>query len=90
MALLGPEWRRPTVFYSSSFSVWRGLVGSGAGPWQSRRCLLPCCWRGGATAEPAMSSASLLAGRGLGGAGDVLCLVAGERCLGGAVDWQGV
>ena len=46
MALLGPERRRPTVFYSSSFSVWRGL----------------------------------------GGAGDVLYLVAGERRLGGAVE----
>ena len=29
MALLGPERRRPTVFYSSSFCVWRGLGGAG-------------------------------------------------------------
>ena len=93
MALLGPERRRPTVFYSSSFSVWRGLVGSGAGPRRSRRCPLsrcrraapqrsggnppPRCRQGGASAEPAMSSASLLVGRGLGGAGGVLCLVVG-------------
>ena len=101
MALLGPERRRPTVFYSSSFSVWRGLVGSGAGPRRSRRCLclvaggrrlsgaveilphvagrvgprlsrrcpLPRCWRGGASGEPAVSSASWLAPRGLGRAG---------------------
>ena len=82
MALLGPERRRPTVFYSSSFSVWRGLAGSDAGPRRSRRCPLsrcrraapqrsdgnppPRCRQGGASAEPAMSSASLLAGRGLG------------------------
>ena len=37
----------------------------------------PRCRQGGASAEPAMSSASLLAGRGLGGAGGVLCLVVG-------------
>ena len=93
MALLGPERRRPTVFYSSSFSVWRGLVGSGAGPRRSRRCPLsrcrraapqrsggnppPRCWQGGASAKPAMSSALLLVGRGLGGADGVLCLVVG-------------
>ena len=77
MALLGPERRRPTVFYSSSFAVWHGLVGSGAGPRRSRRCPLSHCQQGGASAEPAMSSASLLVGRGLGGAGGVLCLVVG-------------
>ena len=93
VALFGPERRRPTVFYSSSFSVWRGLVGSGAGPQRSRRCPLsrcrraaprrsggnppPRCRQGGASTEPAMSSASLLAGRGLSGAGGVLCLVVG-------------
>ena len=85
MDLLGPERQRPTVFYSSSFSMWRGLVGSGAGPRWSRRCPLsrsrraaprqsggnppPHCRQGGASAEPAMSSASLLVGRGLGGVG---------------------
>ena len=94
MALLGPERRRPTVFYSSSFSVWRGLVGSGAGPRRSRRCPLsrcrraapqrsggnpaPCCRQGGASAEPTMSSISLSAGRRLSGAREILPLVAGR------------
>ena len=68
MALLGPERQRPTVFYSSSFSVWRNLVGSGAGPRRSR-------------AFPSMP-----VGQGLGGTGDVLCLVAGGRRLSGAVE----
>src|SRR3954465_15405521 len=47
VGLLGPERQRPTVFYSSSFSVWRGLVGSGAGPRRSRRCPLSRCRRAG-------------------------------------------
>ena len=91
VALLGPERRRPTVFYSSSFSVWSGLVGIRAGPRWNRQCPLshcrraaprqsggnppPRCRKGGASAGPTMSSALLLAGRGLGEAGGVLCLV---------------
>ena len=77
MALLGPKRRRPTVFYSSSFSVWCGLVGSGAGPRRSRRCPLSRCRRAVPQRSGGKSSPSLPAGWGLGGAGGVLCLVVG-------------
>ena len=58
---------------AASLAAGRGLGGAGdvlclvAGrvrPRLSRRCPLPCCWRGGASAEPAVSSASLLGPRG--------------------------
>ena len=44
-------------------------VAGRVGPRLSRRCPLPRCWQGGASAEPAVSYALLLALRGLGGAG---------------------
>src|SRR4051812_46883494 len=44
-------------------------VAGRVGPRLSRRCPLPRCWWGGTSAEPAVSSASLLAPWGLGGAG---------------------
>ena len=54
-------------------SVSLPVGGASAERWKSS----PSCRQGGASAELAMSSASLLAGRGLGGAGGVLCLVVG-------------
>ena len=42
-------------------------VAGRVGPRLSQQCPLPRCWRGGASAEPTVSSASLLAPRGLGG-----------------------
>ena len=83
MALLGPEQWRPTVFYSSLFSVWRGLVGSGA---ELRRSPLSRCRRAAPRCQQAVSSASLLVPRGLSGAGGVLFHVVGAA---GIVDASG-
>ena len=61
VALLGPERQRPTMFYSSSFSMWRGLVGSRAGPRRRRRCPLPRCRR--AAPRQSGGKSPLVAGR---------------------------